>query len=277
MSSASAQPAYDPRREAGGLTAEAARLEAQALLSWPEERRILARLVQGSRPRILEVGSGTGAITERLLADFPEAEITALEPDPDLLAVSARRLGARPRLRQVQGSIAANTLPDGAYDLIVLRYVLQHLPDPAAELRALKTKLAPAGQLAVIEVDGELWGLAEPSDPSLGRLHAAAAATHVGRQGDRLIGRRLWSLLRAAGYAAPRLETYCYHSGDLGLPAFAPQLSPERLLPAVTAGDLSFEDYMTLLQAHQRFMADPEAFVLLIGFLASAGRAPSPA
>jgi len=264
--------AYDPRREAGGLVAEAARLEAQAAQSWPREREILARLIAVPRPRILEVGSGSGAVTMRLLADFPEAQVTALEPDGDLLALAGERLGASPRLSLVHGSIDHNPLGEGGFDLVVVRYVLQHLADPVAALGALRAKLAPGGRLAVIDVDGGLWGAAEPTDPTLAPLHAAAAATHAGRGGDRLVGRRLWSLLRAAGYGDPRLEVFCYHSGDLGLAAFAPQLGPERLLPAVTAGDLAFEDYLRLVEADRRFLADPEAFVLMLGFVCSGGR-----
>ncbi|CAN5258696.1 hypothetical protein BH10PSE4_BH10PSE4_03350 [soil metagenome] len=264
--------AYDPRAEAGGLAAEAARLEAQAGLSWPREREILARLIRTPLPRILEVGSGSGAVTARLLADFPDAEITALEPDTDLLGLSAERVGASPRLSLVHGSIDHNTLPDGGFDLVVLRYVLQHLADPVAAVRALGGKLAPGGRLAVIDVDGGLWGAAEPTDPSLAPLHAAAATTQAGRGGDRLVGRRLWSILLAAGYPSPKLEVFCYHSGELGLAAFAPQLGPERLLPAVTAGDLAFEDYLKLVEADRRFLNDPKAFVLMLGFVCSGGR-----
>lgn len=263
--------AYDPRAEAGGVAGETGRLEAQTALSWPQEQAILRRLHPGPDPRVLEVGSGTGAVTRRLLDAWPEARVTALEPDADLLAVAARALAAdlaAGRLSLAHGSIDHNTLAGKRFDLIVVRYVLQHLADPVAAVRALAPLLSPGGRLVAIEVDAALWGAAEPTDPALAAIHAAASATHGRQGGDRLIGRRLWRILRQAGYGDCRLESFCYHSDELGLAAFEPQLSPERLLPAVTAGDLAFADYLRLVEAHQRFMRDPDAFVLMLGFAA---------
>lgn len=264
---------YDPRTETGGLNAEAQRLEDQAALSWPQEQAILARLIENPACHILEVGSGSGAVTARLLTDFPTARITALEPDPDLRAIAMARLGSSERLQMVHGSIDHNALPEAAFDLIVARYVFQHLIDPVAAARRLMNYLAPGGRLVVLDVDAALWGLAEPADPSLAAIHATAAATHVGQGGDRLIGRKLWSILQMAGYQTPALETFCYHSGECGLAAFTSQLGPQRLLPAVVCGDLGFDAYLRLVEANRRFFADPQAFVLMLGF-AGHGRRP---
>ncbi len=266
---------YDPRRESGGLDAEALRLERQAALSWPEEFAILARLTAAPAPSILEVGCGSGAVTECLLRAWPDATVTALEPDSDLLDMARRRLaGTVPeRVQWVHGSIEENDLPDRTFDLIVIRYVLQHLKDATGAVRSLLPKLADGGRLAAIDVDGALWGAAHPTDPSLAELHAAASAWQGRAGGDKLIGRRLWSILHDAGVAAPMLEVFAYHSGERGLAAFEPQLNPERLLPAVGSGDLPFDSYLRLIEAHRGFNADPTAFVLMLGFIAHGGRA----
>jgi trans-aconitate methyltransferase len=244
--------AYDPRAEAGGVLRETSRMETQAALSWREEQAILARLVPRPDLSLLEVGSGTGAFTTRLLAAWPQARITALEPDPELLALARQRIVAAADAlapQWVAGSIECNNLPDGAYDLVVVRYVLQHLADPVTAIHRLLPKLAPHGRIVAIDVDGALWGAAEPTDPALAALHAAGADqnanTHAdgqaGPRTNRLVGRRLWHILRDAGCADCRLEVFAYHSGDFGLAAFESQLNPERLLRSVASGQLPFE------------------------------------
>lgn len=278
--------AYDPRAEVGGVLRETTRLETQAALSWREEQAILARLVPRPGLSLLEVGSGTGAFTARLLAAWPQARITALEPDRELLALARQRVVVAADAltpQWVAGSIECNDLPDGVYDLVVVRYVLQHLTDPVTAIRRLLPKLAPRGRIVAIDVDGALWGAAEPTDPSLAALHAAGAdentGTHAGGQAvprtNRLVGRRLWHILRDAGCTDCKLEVFVYHSGDLGLAAFESQLNPERLLRSVASGQLPFENYLRLLQAHRHFMADPQAFILMLGFAAHGCRPES--
>jgi SAM-dependent methyltransferase len=56
-------------------------------------------------------------------------------------------LGAADRLDAVVGS--AYEPPEGPYDLVTLTDVLEHLEDPRACLRALRTQMAPGGLLVI--------------------------------------------------------------------------------------------------------------------------------
>jgi ubiquinone/menaquinone biosynthesis C-methylase UbiE len=269
------QGTYDPRAESGGMSAELARLEAQAGISWEAELAILARLVDTGTPRVLEVGCAGGAITSRLLRHWPGASLTALEPDALLLEQARRTVqaaGQGANVEWVWGSIHDNTLPDDRFDLILVRYVFQHLDDPVASAAALLPKLSARGRLVAIDVDAAMWGAAEPQSPALANLHVRAALDGAGRRGDRLIGRKLWRILQQAGYRDCRQEAYVYHSGDQGMALFEPQLNPARWLPSVACGVLPWTDYLALLEAHQRFMADPDAYVMLLGFAAHGRR-----
>lgn len=269
------QGSYDPRAESGGMAGELLRLEAQARISWDAELAILNRLVRTETPRVLEVGCAGGAVTSRLLQRWPGASLTALEPDASLLEQARRTVRAAGQASSVQwtlGSIHDNNLPDNAFDLVLVRYVLQHLDDPVAAAAALLPKLSARGRLAAIDVDAAMWGVAEPQSPTLANLHIRAAFDGAGRMGDRLIGRRLWRILQQAGYRDCHQEAYVYHSGEQGIALFEPQLDPARWLPAVACGALSWDDYLALLHAHRRFMADPEAYVMLLGFAAHGGR-----
>ena len=104
-----------------------------------------------SRPlRILEVGCGTGSNIP-MLREFGSVE--AIEPDDHARALAAERTGA-----PIQGGLLPDgvELADGAYDLIVLLDVLEHIPDDVGALQALRSKLAPGGKL-VLTVPAMPW------------------------------------------------------------------------------------------------------------------------
>lgn len=264
---------YDPAAMPGGLDGEVARLEHQAALAWPEERRLLAELGLGGPAlpgRVLELGCGPGSFTARLAELVPADRLTGVDHDPALLARARARV---PGASFGEGSATALPFPDASFDAAVTRLVLQHLPDPAAAVAELARVVRPGGLVAAIDVDGGLWGVAEPFSPELAAAQGKVWRAQRGRGGDRMIGRRLYRLLAGAGLQQVALRPYAYHSDELGLAAFEPVLSPEALLPAVEDGTLSLAEYGAVVAGHERFRSDPDAFVLLVGLLAAGRRA----
>jgi ubiquinone/menaquinone biosynthesis C-methylase UbiE len=259
---------YDPRR--GGLDTELLRLEAQAALSWAEEARLLAELGLRDGSTVLEAGCGPGAVLARLHELLPGARLLAVEPDPELAAL------ARARVPAAEVSVAAAEAlpyPDGSVDAIVARYVFQHLADPLVAARELRRVLRPGGLLAAVEVDGQLWGLAEPSFPETAAIHAKVWLAQSGRGGDRMIARKLPRILRRAGFDRIETRLYGYGSDEHSLDAFAPHLDPAQTLARhVEDGTITPAEYGAALAAYRRFRADPDAFVVLAG-LVVAGRA----
>lgn len=73
--------------------------------------------------RILDVGTGSGAIALALAKHLPEARVTAVDVSPAALAVAARnadRLGLAPRVRLVHSDlIEALSADEAAFDAIV--------------------------------------------------------------------------------------------------------------------------------------------------------------
>jgi SAM-dependent methyltransferase len=247
-----------------------ARLEQQAELAWASERRLLAELGLCDGQAVLELGCGSGALLARLAAWLPGGRLLGVEPDAELAAAARTRV---PGAKIVAGEATSIPLEDNSVDFALARFVFQHLPDPTAAAGELQRVLRPGGTLAVIEVDGELWGLAQPSFPRAAQVHAKAWASLRARGGDRMIGRRLTTILAAAGYADVDLRLYGYHSDALGLDAFAPILDPaQSLTPFVEDGTITPGEFGLALEAYRRFRADPDAFVLLVGLIA-AGRA----
>jgi 2-polyprenyl-6-hydroxyphenyl methylase/3-demethylubiquinone-9 3-methyltransferase len=95
--------------------------------------------------RILEVGCGEGAMTERLRDAYPDAEITAIDITP---RVGRMYAGSKDRVRFLQcdvQSIAASQ--PGHFDLVVLVDVLHHVPIALRDglLDAIRQTLAPGG------------------------------------------------------------------------------------------------------------------------------------
>ena len=251
------------------MSFDAGLLEAQAVLAWDEERRLLGEL--GLHGSVLEAGCGSGALAARLAALPAVERVTGVDTDAALLALARERLPGGEFV-----AAAAEELPfaDDAFDGAVTRLVLQHVPDPAAVARELARVVRPGGLVVAIDVDGGLWGLSEPYLPELAAIQAKAWSASRERGGDRMIGRRLHRILAGAGLAEVALRPYAYHSDALGLDAFAPLLAPEALAPALEAGTITLADYQQLVRGYARFRADPDAFVLLVGLLAS-GRVPS--
>jgi SAM-dependent methyltransferase len=111
-------------------------------------RRILADLIrrEANLPedaRILEIGCGTGH-NFGMLGQFGRLE--ALEVDDEARALAASRLGreigAAP-LPELTG------VPDGAYHLIALLDVLEHVDGRPESLKSIAAKLAPGGRILV--------------------------------------------------------------------------------------------------------------------------------
>lgn len=263
---------YDPSTTtAGGLTAELARLEAQAALSFDEELRIMRDLgLAGSAP-LLELGAGPGAVTRRLHAALPELPIIAADIDPALLAAAASATGGGPAF--CVADAARVPLRSGSVGCVLLRYVLQHIADPAPVLAEALRVLRPGGRLIVVEVDGALWGMADPSYPELASIHTRMAAAQQSAGGDRQIGRKLTRLLRRAGYDDVVLRPFATTNDQHPTAAFAAHLGPQRLAPLVATGDLSVNELALAADRWNRFRSDPDAWVMLLGLIV-AGTAP---
>lgn len=261
---------YDPATTtAGGFNAECARLEAQAELTFQAELPVLLALRAGGR--FLEIGAGSGAVTSRLRVAFPTADLYAVDINPALLQ--------RCNAADVRLVADAAHLPyqEGFFDTVLLRYVLQHLDDPATVLAETSRVLKPEGRVIITDVDDQLWGMANPQFPELAAIHRQLAVAQAGRGGDRTIARNLTRMLRTAGFAEVAMTTFSTTNDARPTADFAPHLGPGRLAPLVESGEISFGQFALVVDRWNRFKNDPDAWVMLIGYTAFGTKTALPA
>ncbi|MBC7744585.1 MAG: class I SAM-dependent methyltransferase [Flavobacterium sp.] len=79
--------------------------------------------------RILDLGCGTGNLTEQILKHFPEAEIDALDLSEEILKESQKRFMSQPNIRYIQADFREMHLAPGSYDLILSSIAIHHIED----------------------------------------------------------------------------------------------------------------------------------------------------
>jgi SAM-dependent methyltransferase len=96
---------------------------------------------------VADLGSGTGILTEPLLASG--AQVFAVEPNDPMRAVAEARLGGHARFRSVRGTAEATTLPDASVDLLLAGQAFHWFDVQQARAEALRV-LRPGGWAALL-------------------------------------------------------------------------------------------------------------------------------
>jgi release factor glutamine methyltransferase len=179
--------------------------DARALVPRPETETLVARalaLAEGiHRPRILDVGVGSGAIALALKDERPDAQVTGVDVSPDALALArenAQRLGLEVQLREGDGAVAAAegwelvvANPPYVEELDDLQPELRWEPQVALAGRGEHERVARAAKtrFVVFEAgDGQAGEVAEMLE-RLGFRDVAITADLTGR--DRVVEGRL--------------------------------------------------------------------------------------
>jgi ubiquinone/menaquinone biosynthesis C-methylase UbiE len=105
-------------------------------------------LIDNPAPHILDLGIGTGALSARCLAVRPDATLTAIDSDPEMLAIARSRLAQHPRVTFMEGSFLTTPLPP--CDAMVACISLHHVRTEREKRElyvACRRSLSPGGLL----------------------------------------------------------------------------------------------------------------------------------
>ena len=244
----------------------------------------LRELTLEAGQKVLDVGSGLGQLARDMARLAGPGRVVGVERSGEQLA-EARRLadlaGEGGAVEFRQGDVARLPLRDdewGTFDIAHARFVLEHVPDPAAVVRGMVRAVRPGGRI-VLEDDCHetfrLW----PEPPGFDRLWRCYARTYDRVGNDPLVGHRLVSLLHGAG-AAPARNTLLFFGACAGqselLAACVDNLA--RVLDGVRApilalGDVDAAGFDTTVAAVRAWGARPDA-ALWYGVSWAEGRRP---
>jgi SAM-dependent methyltransferase len=177
--------------------AEILDLDADVLHEYHREVMAWVASLLPGRPRIIDLGAGTGTAALALARQVPDADVVAVDVSESMLehlGRQARLLGVDGRVRTVQADLDQPWPALGPADLVWAAASLHHMADPGHALAQAFATLRPGGLLAVTELGSFPRFLPDPAGAALEeRCHAALAQarTEAGMHMDEDWGARL--------------------------------------------------------------------------------------
>ncbi len=230
------------------ISNELERLTNQVDLFWDKESVHYTDLQFGSGSKILECGSGSGHYLTKLVDLYPKAEFYSLEADAAYAEAQKVRFQEAPynKINVVNCTIEDSPLPENNFDLIILRLVLEHLPNADQVVASLRKMLKVGGRLFLIDNDFHNHLLTYPNIPELSTLYDAYCRQRVDQGGNPYIGRELPMLMEREGFGAIDFDTITAHSTLTGDTKFISSESSGIGLTLVQDGYIEADTYERL-------------------------------
>jgi tRNA (cmo5U34)-methyltransferase len=113
--------------------------------------------------RVIELGCGTGNLSLRLVARYPDASITFVDASPEMVQLTRARVAeASPRAAERGRFMVARfeelQAEPGAFDLATSAISLHHVADKGAVFRTVRGLLRPGGTFRFAD---QMWGATE--------------------------------------------------------------------------------------------------------------------
>lgn len=174
------------------------RLERQSKQAAYDYSAELAQLQVSAGSRVLDAGCGSGVVSRYLAKRFPDSEVMGCDFSAHRIEHAQFASQNIKNLRFEKGDLTSLNSGDGTYDVIVCRYVIEHLQveQRMKVMREFFRCLKPGGQIVIVDFDG-LFFNTFPVTPWVERgLQLIQASPDV----DLRVGRKIPNLLAAQGF-----------------------------------------------------------------------------
>lgn len=161
-----AKPADHPARVSSMFDRIAGRYDLMNLvMTWGQEPRLVRRTVERAKlpdaPKVLDLATGTGDIALEVLRTHYDADVTAVDFAPEMMAIG----GARPdgdRITWVEADAMDLPFEDDTFDAVTHGYLLRNVADIPTTLAEQFRVLKPGGRMVALETSPAPDNIAKP-------------------------------------------------------------------------------------------------------------------
>lgn len=112
---------------------EAEAFDKQVLKNIPKYPEMLTALINAipdnkETPKILDLGCGTGNITQKIMEKFPNAQVTCLDLSENMIEIAKNKLSSYENIEYIIGDFTKTEMTE-KYDAIVSSLALHHIPN----------------------------------------------------------------------------------------------------------------------------------------------------
>ena len=176
------------------VTEESSRLERQASIPAYDVNQEFGDLRVPSGARVLDAGCGTGVVTRYLGSKFQHAKLEGCDLSSERL--EAAREQSDSSIQYFLSDLTSIQADGDSFDIVVSRYVFEHVLDPSAVMREIFRVIRPGGALRVVDLDGLIVNMHPISSELSELLNEALSRLPV----DLCVGRRLPEMMGNAGF-----------------------------------------------------------------------------
>ncbi len=225
----------------GDVAAERLRLLASVFA--PSSSALLGRLATRAPALAIDLGCGPGYTTELVARELASARVIGLDQSPRLLE-HATRERATERVSFAQADVSAPPFPAPAADFLYSRFLLTHLRDPSAVVRAWATVARPNATL-VLEETAFMTG----EHPAFPRYYALVERMqahygqrmYIGRELEALCASPDWLVECSEVVVAPLPAVHMARLHSLNLRTWSNDAFAQANYAATVLGELSAE------------------------------------
>lgn len=228
-------PAAQPYALDSAWHAERERLDSLTRLYDDGTLEVVDRLGVTGGWHCLDVGAGTGSLAEKLSELVaPTGSVTALDVDTRFLDPLASE-----HLHVAQADVTSDPLPEGQFDLVHARLLLEHLPGRDTVLAAMAGAAKPGGWVLIEDFDWSTAFMVDPPSATHDKVARAIREVFTRHGYTPSYGRRLPRALAAAGLAEVGVRAQAVQVAadrDAGVPQW--ELLADQLGPALLGAGL---------------------------------------